>query len=136
MSRAYGYGLINSKLNTLQSLVLTSSTPTPTLQQVTDAGATTNDNIVLNTNPVSVNLSTLTAYGLVSAQTGIRQSTLQSDGVVVAAVPAGDYGQLLKDRVKFQVGATLTEIVNNGTDLDINGQVSFNNPPHSVDAIN
>jgi hypothetical protein len=35
MSKAYGYGLMSQKLNTLQSLVLTPTpTPTPTLQQV------------------------------------------------------------------------------------------------------
>jgi hypothetical protein len=116
--------------------VLTSGTPTPTLQQVTDAGATTNDNIILTTSPPSGNQCTLNNSGLIMLQAGNRQTTLQSDGVVAVDIPTGDYGQLLKDRVKFQVGANLTQIVNNGTELAITGQVSFNNPPHSVDAIN
>jgi hypothetical protein len=136
MSRAYGFGLLNSKVNTLTSLLLTSGTPTPTLQQVTDAGATTNDNIILTTSPPSLNQCTLNNAGIIMLQAGNRQTTLQSDGVVAVDIPTGDYGQLLKDRVKFQVGANLTQIVNNGTELAITGQVSFNNPPHSVDAIN
>lgn len=40
MSRAYGYGLINNKLNTLQSLVLTSGSGSQDLQGVLTAGNT------------------------------------------------------------------------------------------------
>jgi hypothetical protein len=135
MSRAYGFGALNAKVNTLTSLILTSGTPTPTLQQVTDAGATTNDNIILTTSPPSGNQCTLNNAGIIMLQAGNRQTTLQSDGVVAVDIPTGDYGQLLKDRVKFQVGANLTQIVNNGTELDITGQVSFNAAPHSPDPL-
>ena len=135
MSRSYGYGLINSKLNTLQSLVLTSGNATPTLQQVTTAGAVTNSTITINTTPVSGNLMSLGPYDVTASQAGVRQARLQNDSVVMLDLSTGDYGQVLKDRVKFQVGATLTEIVNNGTELDINGQVSFNAAPHAPDPL-
>nr|WPF46871.1 MAG: hypothetical protein [Lake Baikal virophage 15] len=55
MSRAYGYGLMNQKLNTLQSLVLSSPTTTPTLQQVLTADNTAS----LNVNIQDVNNSTV-----------------------------------------------------------------------------
>jgi hypothetical protein len=43
MSRAYGYGLLNNKLNTLQSLVLTSGSGSQDLQAVLAEGNTAND---------------------------------------------------------------------------------------------
>ena len=137
MSRgAYGYGRLKSQVNTLESLLLTQNTATPTLQQVTTAGAVTNQIITINTNPVSVNSTILSPGSLVARETGVSQTLVQDSGIIVSDIPTGDLGELQKDRLRFQAGVTLIEIINNGTELDITGQVDFDNAPHAPDPIN
>ena len=109
MSRAYGYGLMNQKLNTLQSLVLTSAVATPTLQEVLDAGATANDktiqltsaggiesnhsstsiNFVDSSNNAITNLdnNALTSF---NATTG-RTYALNSESLIMGGVSGGNY---------------------------------------------
>ena len=136
MSRSYGYGLMNSKLNTLQSLVLTGST-TPTLQAVVDAGNTTETQIIINNSPPDAN-KVILDFGYVGVeQVGFHYSQLQNDGVLITDNVVGDYGQLLIDKVEFNQGTYLTKIENTGTaleitapDINLTGQSVFNIPPH------
>jgi hypothetical protein len=110
MSRAYGYGLMNQKLNTLQSLVLTPTpTPTPTLQEVLDAGNTANDktiqltsaggiesnhsstgiNFVDASNNAITNLNN-TALTSFDATTG-RTYALDSESLIMGGVAGANY---------------------------------------------
>lgn len=135
MSKSFGYGMLNMKYNNLNNL-LSSGAFTPTLQQVLDTGDTAAAILTIN-NPPSTITNAMRFDTQIISDAASNTATHQTDGFLVTNQPFGaDYGQLLKDRLKFQVGATLTEIINNGTELDINGQVDFNNAPHAPDPVN
>jgi hypothetical protein len=136
MSKNYGVGQLKAQVNTLQSLLLTQNTATPTLQQVLDTGDTAQGILTINAPPGAI--TNVMRYDTqIVSDAASNTAVHQTDGFVATNQPFGaDYGQLLKDRLKFEKSGYLTEIINDGTQLNINGQVSFNNPPHSVDAIN
>ena len=106
------------------------------LQQVLDNGDTAQAIITIN-NPPSTITNVMRFDTQIVSDAVFSTAIHQTDGFVASNQPFGtDYGQLLKDRVKFEKGGYLTEIINTGTQLDINGQVNVNNPIHSPDPIN
>jgi hypothetical protein len=126
---------MNQKLNTLNNL-LSGGAYTPTLQQVLDTGDTAAAILTINAPPSTI--TNVMRYDTqIVSDAVFNTATHQTDGFVASAQPFGvDYGQLLKDRVKFEKSGYLTEIINTGTELDINGQVDFNNAPHAPDPVN
>ena len=135
MSRAYGYGLMNQKLNTLNNL-LSGGAYTPTLAQVVDTGNTCGPEFFIDSVPPSIFRARCNYQALRVQRTGIDQAQIQADGLRIDSDTTADYSQTLIDRVKFEKSGYLTEIINTGTELDINGQVDFNNAPHAPDPVN
>jgi len=135
MSKSFGYGLLNQKYNNLNNL-LSGGAYTPTLQEVLDTGDTAQGILTINAPPSTITNQMRYDTQIISDAIS-NTTTHQTNGILVSNQPFGtDYGQLLKDRIKIQKFGYLTEIINDGTQLNVNGQVSFDNPPHSVDAIN
>ena len=120
---------------------LASTWTSPTLATVLAAGNTADGPITIHIplNPYTSSVSS----DSVSVQDLVDRATLQGDGVVVVDKPTGDFCQMLKNKVIFSKTAHVSEVENTATALEItsshiniNGQVSFDTPPHSVDAIN
>ena len=135
MSRAYGYGLMSQKLNTLNNL-LSGGAYTPTLAQVVDTGNTCGPEFFIDSVPPSIFRARCNYQALRVQRTGIDQAQIQADGLRIDSDTTADYSQTLIDRVKFEKSGYLTEIINTGTELDINGQANFDNAPHAPDPVN
>ena len=135
MSRAYGYGLMSQKLNTLNNL-LSGGAYTPTLAQVVDTGNTCGPEFFIDSVPPSIFRARCNYQALRVQRTGIDQAQIQADGLRIDSDTTADYSQTLIDRVKIEKSGYLTEIINTGTELDINGQANFDNAPHAPDPVN
>jgi hypothetical protein len=102
MSKAYGYGLLNAKYNTLQQLVLSNQGGgggvTPDLQDVLDQGDSANDVGITLINTTNNKLSTLTSEQLQMApSTGLNTyplGLLTNEKVELAGTAGGTYARL------------------------------------------
>ena len=114
----------------------------PTLATVLAAGHTANGPIDIHV-PLNPFTSTISSDSVRVDDSVLDRATLQGDGVVVVDIPTGDFCQMLKNKVIFSKTSHVSEVENTATaleitssDININGQVSFDTPPHSVDAVN
>ena len=103
MSRAYGFGALNAKVNTLTSLILTSGSATPNLEAVLTAGNAAQTPLVIN-EPLTTILTTINFDSVSVSDPGNDTAVHQLDGFV--ASNGVDFGQLLKNKVIFQKPAT------------------------------
>ena len=109
---------------------------TPTLAQVVDTGNTCGPEFFIDSVPPSIFRARCNYQALRVQRTGIDQAQIQADGLRIDSDTTADYSQTLIDRVKFEKSGYLTEIINTGTELDINGQANFDNAPHAPDPVN
>lgn len=132
---SYSNFQLNQRINNLQNQI-NNIGGVITLQDVCNNGYTTTTNIELITDPATPNQVSMNYSGIQVATGGAQNTNHQSDGILIVEPATGTIGQLLMDNLQFTKGGYLTEITNTGSALNINGQVSFNNPPHSVEPLN